>query len=87
KSSETSWKLLSKRKGLENLEGTEKVPFKLKELLNLVVDLRSRRFAFRGRSGEPPRRKRLRGLPCPVLPQESRACSENQLGYKINNDF
>jgi hypothetical protein len=35
-------------------EGTEKVPFKLKKLLNLVVDLRSRRFAFRGWSGEPP---------------------------------
>jgi hypothetical protein len=39
---------------------------------NGPVDFRSRCFAFRGRFGEPPRRvPRLRGLPCPVLPQES----------------
>jgi hypothetical protein len=29
----------------------------------VLVDLRCRRFAFRGALAEPPRRKRLRGLP------------------------
>jgi hypothetical protein len=39
-----------------------------KVVLNLAVDFRSRRFAFRGASAEPPRRKLLRGLTCPADP-------------------
>jgi hypothetical protein len=35
---------------------------------NEAVDFRSRRFAFRGAGGEPPRRKLLRGLTCPADP-------------------
>jgi hypothetical protein len=34
----------------------------------MSVDLRSRHFAFRGRAREPPRRKRLWGLPLPRTP-------------------
>ena len=35
----------------------------------MAVDFRSRRFAFRGAGGEPPRRRwRLRGLTCPANP-------------------
>jgi hypothetical protein len=37
-------------------------------VLNLAVDFRSMRFAFRGAGGEPPRRKLLRGLTCPADP-------------------
>ncbi len=37
-------------------------------LLNLPVDFRSRRFAFRGRSGEPPRRCAPVGFPLPRPP-------------------
>lgn len=52
---------------------------------NGPVDFLSRCFAFRGRFGEPPRRvPRLRGLTCPVLPQESshlplQSTGDNQL--------
>jgi hypothetical protein len=53
-------------------------PLKMDEH-SLLVDLRSRHFAFRRRFGKPPRRKRLWGLPCPVLLQESRAFRANQL--------
>ncbi|WP_230128904.1 hypothetical protein [Bacillus sp. CECT 9360] len=37
-------------------------------LLMGSVDFRSRRFAFRGAGGEPPRRMLLRGLTCPAAP-------------------
>ena len=53
-------------------------------VLNLVVDFRSRRFAFRGRSGEPPRRYAPVGSPQPRTPAGVFVPSA-QHRYKINN--
>jgi hypothetical protein len=41
----------------------ESSSFFMLALLKLPVDFRSRRFAFRGRFGEPPRRKAPAGSP------------------------
>ncbi|WP_155925433.1 hypothetical protein [Bacillus sp. UNC438CL73TsuS30] len=59
--------------------------FKIKAVLNLDVDFRSRMLAFRGAGGEPPRRFSACGVsPVPLLPQESRTFRSNQLCLKIN---
>ena len=54
-------------------------------MLNWTVDLRSRHFAFRRRFGEASSTlKRLRGLPCPVLLQESSCLPRKSTGANIN---
>jgi hypothetical protein len=52
-------------------------------VLNLTVDFRSRRFAFRGRPGEPPRRFTPAGSPLTRASRRSlRAFHSNQQGLK-----
>jgi hypothetical protein len=44
--------------------------------------------AFFGAGGEPPRRKRLWGLTCPLLPQESRTSAPKKShNQKENRSF
>jgi len=51
-------------------------------MLMVTVDFRSRRFAFRGRAGEPPRRCAPAGSPLPRTPAGVFAPSA-----PINNEF
>jgi hypothetical protein len=53
----------------------------------LPVDFRSRSEHPRAFRGASSALKRLRGLPCPVLPQESSAFRSNQHSGKINNEL
>jgi hypothetical protein len=58
---------------------------KNKAVLNVPVDLRSSRFAFRGRfGGASSALKRLQGLPCPVLPQDIELASLNPPTHEGN---
>jgi hypothetical protein len=61
-------------------------PFISKAVLNLSVDFRSRRFAFRGRPGEPPRRFTPAGSPLTRASRRSlRAWNEGQQSLNINS--
>jgi hypothetical protein len=54
-------------------------------VLNLAVDFRYRRYAFRGRAGEPPRRYAPVGSPQPRTPAGVERLSLQSTSSKINS--